>query len=112
MFLLAAGNAFAWEWAYGPPNSFEQAFRRVAPVLNCPSQGLGYIAVGTFDQFGANPEVYVVYTNLAGAPIWEMTYDVQASTYEDEGMAIVEVPGGFVILSNTRKPGSTPGCRR
>lgn len=107
-FFLTAGSALAWEWAYGPPNTFDQAFRRVTPVQGCAAQGPGYIAVGTFDQFGPNPEVYVVYTNLAGAPVWEMTYDVQASTYEDEGMAIAEVPGGFVVLSNTRKPGSTP----
>jgi hypothetical protein len=105
--LLAASPAFAWEWAYGPPNTWDQAFRRVTPVVNCPAEGPGYIAVGTFDQFGVNPEVYVVYTPLGGGPpVWEMTYDVQAQGYEDEGMAIVEVPGGFVFLSNTRKPGT------
>lgn len=105
--LLAAVPAFAWEWVYGPPNTWDQAFRRVTPVVNCPTEGPGYIAVGTFDQFGVNPEVYVVYTPLAGGPpVWEMTYDVQAQGFEDEGIAIVEVPGGFVFLSNTRKPGT------
>ncbi len=72
------------------------------------SLGPGYIAVGTYDQFGLAAEVYVVYTDPNGAAYWEMTYDVQGQGYEDEGMALVEVNGGFVILSNVRKQGGGP----
>jgi hypothetical protein len=100
--LLTAVPAAAWEYAYGPAATSEKGFRRVTPAQFCPAQGLGYVAVGTLDQRGGNPEVYAVYSNLAGAPVWEFSYDVQGLGFPDEGMAVVEQPGsGFVILSNS-----------
>lgn len=101
LFFSAAG-AGAWEFAYGPPNSVDSAFRRVLPA-KCPVVGPGYLAVGTMSPNGGNPDVYVVYTSLAGWPIWEMTYDVGSQGLVDEGVAVISDPnsGGFVILSNT-----------
>lgn len=105
IFLLAAGPAAAWEWVYGPATTFDDAFRRITPVPNCgPYTAPGYIAVGTQDPgtTAGNSEVYVVYTNVAGAPIWEATYDVEGLGLPDDGMAIVMVPGaGYVFLSNS-----------
>lgn len=99
----AADAAMAWEWVYGPPNTVDQAKRRVQPVNHCQQEGQGYIAVGTFDQGNLNPEVYVVYTPLAGGPpVWENTYDVLGFALPDEGVAIAAVHGGFVILSNVQ----------
>lgn len=100
--LLPAAPARAWEYAYGPPSTLDQAFRRVAPA-NCPPYGPGYVAIGTVDQGGLAPDVYVVYTNLAGARIWEIAYDVQGLGLADEGIAIAQLPdaGGFVFLSNS-----------
>ncbi len=104
--LLMAPAAGAFEFAYGPWNTFDQAQRRVTPVVQCPGVPAGYVAVGTKEQLGADPDVYVVYANLAGGTVWEVTYDVTSSNFEDEGVAIVEIPGkGFVFLSNLKKAG-------
>ncbi len=88
-----------WEFACGPPNTLDQAARRVAPVLGCP--GGGYIAVGAQAGFGG-ADVYACATDAAGWTIWEHTYDLGALQRYDEGVAIVEIPnaGGFMILSN------------
>lgn len=101
VWLAASATAQPTEYVYGPPNTQDQAFRRVTPVVNCP--GGGYISVGTFDQAGVNPEVYVVRTNNAGAQLWEWVYDIQGNQSFDEGMALVELANGagFVILGNT-----------
>jgi hypothetical protein len=102
--LLAAVPAAGWEWIYGPAATIDDAFRRVTPVPNCGNiPNPGYIAVGTQDPGGVNSDVYVVYTNAAGAPIWEATYDVQGLGLRDDGMAIVQVNNaGFVFLSNSQ----------
>ncbi len=101
--LLGATSVLAQptEWAYGPVNTSDQAFRRVTPVVNCP--GGGYISIGTQGQGTANPEVYLVRTNNAGAPGWERTYDIQGFGQIDEGMALAELASGagFTLLSNT-----------
>ncbi len=103
--LLAAAAAPAWEHAYGPPNSVDSGFRRVSPA-NCAPYGPGYIAVGTLGENSLNPELYVVYTNLAGAVNWAYSYDVQGIALVDQGIAIAALPntstnGGFMVLSNT-----------
>ncbi len=101
---LLAVPAMAWEWNYGPPNSLDDGYRRVHPVPSCGAAfpNNGYIAIGTQDIGGLNPEVLVVYTNLAGAIGWEATYDVQGLGLADEGMAIVSIPNkGYVFLSNS-----------
>lgn len=109
--LLAAGGAAAWEHAYGPPNSVDDGFRRVAAV-NCPPYPAGYIAVGTLDATGFDPNVYVVYTDLAGGLVWGFSYDVQGLGLADQGIAIAPLPnganGGFMILSNTRNGAWSP----
>lgn len=99
-FLSLATGAAAWEHAYGPQATREQASRGVSRVFHCGTPG--YIAVGTLDD-GVDPQVYVVFTDLTGAPGWEFVYDVQGPGLPDEGVALVELPnaGGFVILSNT-----------
>ena len=101
-FLPAA--APAWEWVYGPAATFDDAFRRVTPVPACGGLQQGYIAVGTQDPGAVgDADVYVVRTNVLGnsAPLWEATYDIQGLGLQDEGMAIVPVPGGYVFLSNS-----------
>ncbi len=96
--------ALAWEWNYGPPASLEDGYRRVIPVSSCGPAfpNPGYVAIGTQDIGGANPDVLVVHTDVNGAPLWEVTYDVQGLGLVDEGMAIVLVPDlGYVFLSNS-----------
>ncbi len=77
----------------------------MTPVPACaPYANNGYIAIGTQDIAGPNPDVYVVYTDALGnsAPGWESTYDVQGLGLADDGVAIVAVPGqGYVFLSNS-----------
>lgn len=113
LLLVLATGAGAWEYAYGPPASREQAFRRVSPVRYCPAPG--YIAVGTLDN-GVDSQVYVVYTDPTGGPGWESLYNAQAGVgVPDEGIALVELPSaaGFVILSNTQVGGAwTPVLTR
>lgn len=101
VWLAASATAQPTEYVYGPANTQDQAFRRVTPVVNCP--GGGYISVGTLDQAGANPDVYVVRTNNAGAQLWEKAYDIQANQSFDEGAALAEMANGtgFVLLGNT-----------
>ncbi len=100
LLLTLATGAAAWEHAYGPQATREQANRGVSRVVNCGTPG--YIAVGTSDD-GINPQTYVVFTDPTGAPGWEFVYDIQGPGLPDEGVAIVELPnaGGFVFLSNT-----------
>lgn len=104
LLLLAAGHAAAWEHAYGPPTSADDGFRRVAAV-HCLGYPPGYIAVGTLGVDSLNPDLYVVYTNQAGALIWAFSYDVQGLALVDQGIAIAPLPnsanGGFMVLSNT-----------
>lgn len=105
LLLTLATGAAAWEYAYGPPTTREQAFRRVSPVLHCNAPG--YIAVGTLDN-GVDSQVYVVFSDPTGGPVWEFAYDGQGVGLRDEGVALVELPngGGFVILSNTEIGGA------
>lgn len=102
--VAAAGlEAQPFEYAYGPGNTLDQAFRRVTPVAFCGG-GVGYIAVGTSGIGTANSDVYVVRTNNAGVPIWEFTYDVQGVGAVDDGVALAEMRNGngWVILANTQ----------
>ncbi len=104
--VLLAFPALAWEWHYGPPLSLDDGFRRVHPVPSCGASfpNPGYIAIGTQDIGGPNPDVYVVYTDINGnsAAGWESTYDVEGLGLQDDGMAIVSVPNkGYVFLSNS-----------
>lgn len=101
VWLAAGAAAQPTEYVYGPGNTQDQAFRRVTPVVNC--LGGGYIAVGTHDQTGTNPELYVVRTNNAGAQLWELVYDIQGNQSIDEGAALAEMANGsgFVLLGNT-----------
>ncbi len=103
---LLAVPAMAWEWNYGPATTSEDGYRRVHPVPSCNPDfpNPGYIAIGTQDIGGPNPDVYVTYTNVLGnsAAGWEATYDVEGLGLADDGMAIVSVPGqGYVFLSNS-----------
>lgn len=108
---LAAPVAQAWEFAYGPPKTSEQGFRRVAPVLRCP--GGGYIAVGTLELGSANSDAYAVRTDGSGWPLWEFVYDVGKAGLADEGVAIGEDDFGFVFLSNSRdRLGGYPALTR
>ncbi len=104
-FTLLAGPATAWEFAYGPPITSEQAYRRVTPV-DCPAPiGRGFISIGTVGQDVPDPDVYVVFTDVAGVRVWEIAYDVEGLDLPDEGVAIAQLPnasgGGFVFLSNS-----------
>lgn len=103
---LLAVPATAWEWNYGPPTTLEDGYRRVHPVPSCGTSfpNPGYIAIGTQDIGGPNPDVYVVYTDVLGnsVPGWETTYDVEGLGLVDDGIAIVSVPNkGYVFLSNS-----------
>lgn len=103
---LLAVPAMAWEWNYGPPTTLEDGYRRVHPVPSCGSSfpKPGYIAIGTQDIGGPNPDVYVVYTDVTGDSTfgWEATYDVEGLGLIDDGTAIVSVPDrGYVFLSNS-----------
>ena len=104
---LAAVPAGAWEYAFGPTTTADQGLRRVLPYRGCiGGWPPGYVAIGTKDQWGADPDVYVVYTDLNGWPVWEMSYDVLIGNFADEGVAILELPNkGFVFLSNVLKAG-------
>lgn len=106
LFLLAAVPAAGWEYSYGPAGTAEQGFRRITPSEFCPAEGRGYLAVGTLDQNSGAPDVYAVYTDLAGARVWEFSYDVEGLGLPDEGVAAVQLPGdGFMILSNSDNGG-------
>jgi hypothetical protein len=101
--LAAAGSAGAWEFGYGPSPAREQGARRVQAVQHCPTGG--YVAVGTQDLSGADPDVHLVRTDDSGWPGWEYSYDVSSMSLPDEGVAVAEAPGaGFVILSNVFRP--------
>ena len=103
---LAPAALAQTEWVYGPTASTDQGARRVSPVST--ACGGGFVSVGT-SIAGGNSNVYVVRTTAAGAPIWELQYDIGPGQ-NDRGESIVALSAGtgFVVAgSTTGTSGST-----
>ncbi len=96
------------EWVYGPTASIDQGSRRVSAVpAVC---GGGFVSVGTSTPSGTtNSNVYVVRTTAAGAPIWELQYDIGPGSIDrGESIAVLAAGNGFVVAGSTQAATTAP----
>jgi hypothetical protein len=96
------------EWVYGPTASVDQGSRRVSAVpAVC---GGGFVSVGTGTPSGStNSNVYVVRTTAAGAPIWELQYDIGPGSIDrGESIAVLAAGSGFVVAGSTQAASTAP----
>ncbi len=96
------------EFVYGPTASSDQGSRRVSAVS--AACGGGFVSVGTSTAGGStNSNVYVVRTTAAGAPIWELQYDIgPGSVDRGESIAVLAGGTGFVVAGSTQTATTAP----
>jgi len=81
-----------WTRTYGgPSNDYGSSVQQ--------TQDGGYIVAGTYDIYGANPQVYLVKTNASGDTLWTRNY---GGASNEEGWSVRQTSdGGYVVAGYT-----------